>query len=144
VVTAQESIVGTNTDRDFASLLDDLFVARAMAEEAPAKPTIPFDYLAVADELYSGRIRVASEAATPEYREASETFEAGFAALLSSLDELVAERTEPQEELPSVDPEAIARELNLAAGHSPSTIIPTASHRICASAPWCACRWPTC
>ncbi|MDH6229639.1 hypothetical protein M2281_000211 [Mesorhizobium soli] len=107
--------MGTNTDSDFASLLDDLFVARAMAEEAPAKPTIPFDYLAVADELYSGRIKVAAEAAKAEYREASETFEAGFAALLSSLDELVAERAEPQEELPSVDPETIARELNLAA-----------------------------
>ncbi|PSJ59948.1 hypothetical protein [Pseudaminobacter soli (ex Li et al. 2025)] len=107
--------MGTNTDRDFASLLDDLFVARAMAEDSPPKPSIPFDYLAVADELYSGRIKVAAEAVASEYREASENFEAGFAALLASLDELVVERVEPQEDLPSVDPEAIARELNLTA-----------------------------
>lgn len=106
--------MGTNTDRDFAALLDDLFVARAVSEEMAPKPSIPFDYLAVADELYSGRIKVASEAAAAEYREASESFEAGFAALLASLDALAAERAEPVEELPSVDPEAIARELDLA------------------------------
>lgn len=106
--------MGTNTDRDFAALLDDLFVAHAVPEEAAPKPSIPFDYLAVADELYSGRIKVASEAAAAEYREASENFEAGFAALLASLDALATVRIEPVEELPSVDPEAIARELDLA------------------------------
>ncbi|MEP9395884.1 hypothetical protein [Mesorhizobium sp. KR2-14] len=106
--------MGTNTDRDFASLLDDLFVAQPLIEESASKPSIPFDYLAVADELHSGRIKVTNDVAAAEYREASENFEAGFAALLASLDALAAERAEPEEELPSVDPEAIARELDLA------------------------------
>lgn len=112
--------MGTNTDRDFASLLDDLFVAHSRSEEISPKPSIPFDYLSVADELYSGQIKVTSDAGATEYREASENFEAGFAALLASLDALAAERAEAaervesEEELPSVDPEAIARELDLA------------------------------
>lgn len=106
--------MGTNTDPDFASLIDDLFVARKAVEETPPRPSVPFDYLSVADELYSGRIKVASDVAAAEYREASETFEAGFAALLASLDALASERAETAEELPPIDPEAIARELDLA------------------------------
>ncbi|RVC48006.1 hypothetical protein EN779_30330, partial [Mesorhizobium sp. M4B.F.Ca.ET.088.02.2.1] len=66
-------------------MLDDLFVASDKAEagdEAAARPTIPFDYLSVADELHSGRIKVAGETFAAEYREAGADLAAEFAALL--------------------------------------------------------------
>ena len=49
------------------------------------RPTIPFDYLAVADELHSGRIKVSGEAAAAEYREAGEAVEAELDALLDEV-----------------------------------------------------------
>lgn len=102
--------MGTETNRDFASLLDDLFVASELGDIAPA-PTIPFDYLAVADELHSGRIRVAGETVAAEYREAGAALEDEFVSLLDHVksEARVAEEPEP----PSVDPEAIAAELGL-------------------------------
>jgi hypothetical protein len=56
-------------------LLDDLFVAsdksdREEADENGARPSIPFDYLSVADELHSGRIKVSGSSFATEYREA--------------------------------------------------------------------------
>ncbi len=104
--------MGTGTSRDFASLLDDLFVASEPSEIAPA-PTIPFDYLAVADELHSGRIRVDGQTVAAEYREAGAALEDEFVALLDMVKAetaVVAEEPEP----PSIDPEAIAAELGLA------------------------------
>lgn len=104
--------MGTGTSRDFASLLDDLFVASEPGEIAPA-PTIPFDYLAVADELHSGRIRVDGQTVAAEYREAGAALEDEFVALLDMVKAetaVVVEEPEP----PSVDPEAIAAELGLA------------------------------
>ncbi|MEQ1952513.1 hypothetical protein [Mesorhizobium sp. CN2-181] len=56
-------------NRDFASLLDDLIAASDQV--GAAAPTIPFDYLSVAEELHSGRIRVSDDAAEAEYREAA-------------------------------------------------------------------------
>lgn len=104
--------MGTGTSRDFASLLDDLFVASEPGEIAPA-PTIPFDYLAVADELHSGRIRVDGQTVAAEYREAGAALEDEFVALLDMVKaETVVAVEEP--EPPSVDPEAIAAELGLA------------------------------
>lgn len=107
--------------RDFASLLDDLFVARpdAEAEEGPTgepqRPTIPFDYLSVADELHSGRIRVSGEALAAEYREAGAGLEAELEDLLDRLDMPPEQGAEPpaEEPLPPIEPEAIAVELGL-------------------------------
>ncbi|TIU62254.1 MAG: hypothetical protein E5W25_27255, partial [Mesorhizobium sp.] len=69
-MTRREADIGTGAKRDFASLLDDLFVASdkvEAGEEAAARPTIPFDYLSVADELHSGRIKVSGETFAAEY-----------------------------------------------------------------------------
>lgn len=102
--------------RDFASLLDDLFVASRdeadrseEADDAPMlRPSLNFDYLAVADELHSGRIKVSGVAAQAEYVEAGASIEAELAALLAE-----ADVSEAAEELPPVEPEAIAIELGL-------------------------------
>jgi hypothetical protein len=107
-----EAVTGTN--RDFASLLDDLFVAAEKPAETAPRPTIPFDYLAVAEELHSGRIKVSDDAAVSEYRQAGEAIEAELAALLG---EVGVEEAEPQAEPvepPSTEPDAIALELGLA------------------------------
>ncbi len=107
------------TPRDFASLLDDLFDAPPAPEEQVARPNISFDYLSVADELHSGRIRVSSEEAAAEYRDVGMGFEAELADLLAqvSIDEQpVASELEPGEPLDPllpIDPEAIAAELGL-------------------------------
>jgi hypothetical protein len=115
----EEAATGTN--RDFASLLDDLFVAAEKPEEVAPRPTIPFDYLAVADELHSGRIRVSGEAAAAEYRAAGKDVEAELEALL---DEVGLEQTPVEEaaeapaerpslETLSIEPGVIALELGL-------------------------------
>jgi hypothetical protein len=109
-----KSVVGTDANRDFASLLDDLFVAPEKAEAAAPRPTIPFDYLSVAEELHSGRIRVSSEQAAAEYGDIGAGFEAELAALLKET-EIVSEpdNAPGAEPLPSLEPEAIALELGL-------------------------------
>ena len=88
-------------------------MAERPGEQAP-RPTIPFDYLAVAEELHSGRIKVSGDAAAAEYREAGEGVEAELSALL---DEVDVEKTTPAApeiaELPSIEPEAIKAELGL-------------------------------
>jgi hypothetical protein len=95
-------------------LLDDLFVASSQGEEAGPKPSIPFDYLAVADELHSGRIRVSGEALAAQYRETGADLAAEFAALLDQARiALAGEQAEPEEKLPPIDPESIAVELGL-------------------------------
>jgi hypothetical protein len=114
---SREAATGTN--RDFASLLDDLFVAAETPAEPLSRPTIPFDYLSVADELHSGRIRVSGEAAASEYRQAGEAIEAELEALLGEVGvEEPAPVAEPVEVLsidpPSIEPDAIALELGLA------------------------------
>jgi hypothetical protein len=106
-------VTGIGANRDFASLLDDLFVAVEKPVEPAPRPTIPFDYLSVADELHSGRIKVAGETAAAEYRESSEAIEAELDALLEEFG--VAEPpAEPQPAaLSSVEPDRIAAELGL-------------------------------
>jgi hypothetical protein len=109
---SREGVTGTN--RDFASLLDDLFVAAEKPAETAPRPTIPFDYLAVAEELHSGRIKVSDGAATAEYRDVGKDAEAELSALL---DEVEVAKTRPAPEiieLPSIEPDAIAAELGLA------------------------------
>ena len=112
--------MATQTPRDFASLLDDLFDAPPAPEEQLARPNISFDYLSVADELHSGRIRVSSEEAAAEYRDVGMGFETELADLLEqvSIDQQPAaaselEFGEPLDPLLPIDPEAIAAELGL-------------------------------
>ena len=98
-------------------MLDDLFVASdkdEASEEAGARPSIPFDYLSVADELHSGRIKVSGDTFAAEYREAGADLAAEFAALLEQAKlALASEAAMPEEKLPPIDPEAIAAELGL-------------------------------
>jgi len=111
-VEAEEAVTATGTNRDFASLLDDLLVDAEEPEQGP-RPTIPFDYLAVAEELHSGRIRLAEEAAAAEYREAGNHLEAELKAFLDETSGLSAELASEEQALSSVEPEAIASELGL-------------------------------
>ncbi|ADV13442.1 MULTISPECIES: hypothetical protein [Mesorhizobium] len=94
-------------------MLDDLFIApdkNGEGEAAGARPSIPFDYLSVADELHSGRIKVSAA----EYREAGADLATEFAALLDHAKLVLAgEEPKPEEKLPPIDPEAIAVELGL-------------------------------
>ena len=109
-----EAEIGTGNKLDFASLLDDLIVASEKGDEEGARPSIPFDYLSVADELHSGRIKVAGESAAAEYRESGADLAAEFAALLDQAKLALAdEEHRPEEKLPPIDPEAIAGELGL-------------------------------
>jgi hypothetical protein len=120
---AREADIATGAKRDFASLLDDLFVAsdkgdgigddEIEGEEAGARPSIPFDYLSVADELHSGRIKVSGSGFATEYREGAD-LATEFAALLDHAKlALAGEEPKPEEKLPPIDPESIAVELGL-------------------------------
>ena len=114
-----EADIATGAKRDFASLLDDLFVASDKddgieGEEAGARPSIPFDYLSVADELHSGRIKVSGSGFATEYREAGADLATEFAALLDHAKlALAGEEQKPEQKLPPIDPESIAVELGL-------------------------------
>ncbi|UVK37202.1 hypothetical protein LHFGNBLO_004203 [Mesorhizobium sp. AR10] len=94
-------------------MLDDLFVAPDKGEEAGARPSIPFDYLSVADELHSGRIKVSGDTFAAEYREGAD-LASEFAALLDQAKiALAGEQPLAEEPLPPIDPESIAVELGL-------------------------------
>jgi hypothetical protein len=103
-------------------VLDDLFVACEQPEETGAQPSIPFDYLSVADELHSGRIKVASGTLDAEYRENRETAADLAAELAAFLDQAapVEAEAKPVEKLPPIDPESIAAELGLAQPSTPA------------------------
>lgn len=97
--------MGTFAGKDFASLLDELIAVRDQTEDGEATaPSIPFDYLAVAEELHSGRIRVSDDDIEAEYRGV-----AGEAAQSITMD--AREAVDPPL---AVEPEAIALELGLA------------------------------
>ena len=100
-----EATTGSKTHSDFSALLDDLFVARDEREETAARPTIPFDYLAVVDELHSGRIRVSGSDADATYRDALSDG--------APQHEPAAEPAAMPEPPLSVDPDVIAAELGL-------------------------------
>ncbi|WP_258045458.1 hypothetical protein [Mesorhizobium sp. NBSH29] len=67
---------------------------------------IPFDYLSVANELHSGRIKVASGSVAAEYSDMAAP-EILFDALLAAADQ------PPMPEPLPIEPELIARELGL-------------------------------
>ena len=108
--------MGAEIKQDFASLLDELLAADRDLASRPA-PTIPFDYLSVADELHSGRIKVSAEAVTAEYRETAAVEEAELEALLAA-----ASVTEDGDENLPVEPEAISRELGLGHASEPAEL----------------------
>lgn len=100
---------------DFARLLDDLFQASATpaADVGPAAtPTIAVDYLAVVDELHSGRIKVSGQEASAEYHAAGATMEEVLREIDMRRAEIVPPPLEP-EPLPSISPQDIVRELKL-------------------------------
>ncbi|MGI6852911.1 hypothetical protein [Mesorhizobium sp. 1B3] len=102
--------MGAGTGRDFASLLDELLVEARMEDHGVPRPAVSFDYLAVAEELLSGRIKVADDKVVSEYSATSgssdERVDALFEAAASSIESA---------DLPPVEPEAILRELGLKA-----------------------------
>jgi hypothetical protein len=106
--------IGRSVKRDFASLLDELFVASDREDEAAPIAPVALDYLAVVDELHSGRIIVSEEELAAQYREAGHDLATEFATLLDQARLALAGEAPPQEEkLLSIDPESIARELGL-------------------------------
>ena len=100
--------MGSGSYRNFASILDDLATVRtggdsdvSGAEEAGTAPSIQFDYLSVADELHSGKIRAALDPAAVLYGDAVTIAEYELQALLDDIS------IEPDEEPAPVDlPEA--------------------------------------
>jgi hypothetical protein len=110
----EEAVVSAGKNRDFASLLDELIAAAPADEAEAARPHVSVDYLSVADELHSGRIKVSADAVAAEYRLADAAAEAASEALFAAV-------TEPLvDELPSIEPDAISRELGLT-GNVPPT-----------------------
>lgn len=103
--------MGIRANRDFASLLDDLFVEEDKSDEASPRATVAFDYLAVAEELHSGRIKVSNETVAAEYADAGAGLQSEFSALLDDLDIRKSDFLKP---LPSIEPDMIALELGLA------------------------------
>lgn len=99
------------TGSDFTSLLDELMASAKVVDEdgvavetvEPASPTINVDYLSVAEEL--GRISITSNDAISEYRLVTDE----VPPIEPELEEIVIVG-----ELPSVDPDDIARELCIA------------------------------
>jgi hypothetical protein len=92
-------------------------VAADKPAESGPRPTIPFDYLAVAEELHSGRIKVSSEDAAAGYRAVGEGVEAELKALLDDVRLEAAASEGPTDEITAetlpIEPEAIASELGL-------------------------------
>ena len=101
--------MNTHQTRNFSNLLDGIFVAHQEPYESSARPSIPFDYLSVAEELHSGRIRVTDDTVKAEYEQSGASLEAELAALLDG----AAGIRQVIEPLPSIEPDLIALELGL-------------------------------
>lgn len=108
--------MSVGTGRDFASLLDELLVDSRIEDQSAPPPTVSFDYLAVAEELLSGRIKVADDRVAAEYDDMSGTLDDKVEALFDAAGSSIERLTDTAAaELPPVEPEAILRELGLKA-----------------------------
>lgn len=98
--------------RAFSAVLDALPVSEPSPDEASAMPAFAVDYLAVADELHSGRITVSQDMAAAEYRDAGTLTEAELQALLADI--RIDADPEPEVFIQlATDPSIIAQELAL-------------------------------
>ncbi|MDN2565966.1 hypothetical protein N1F89_07015 [Aquibium sp. A9E412] len=98
--------------RDFAAMLDDLLEDAEVPEDG-ARLTVSLDYLAVVEELHSGRISIGDEAAA--YAEAG----AGEAPRAT---EPAGADASPPPPLPPIEPEAVAAELGLSGRKVPADL----------------------
>jgi hypothetical protein len=119
----QEEAGIASRGENFAAVLDGLFQARELVEQADAGPSVRLDYLAVADELHSGRITVSTDRLDAEYRENAQAMSdlaSEFAAFLDRMQPFAeAGPGQPEEKLPPVDAESIAAELGLGGAATP-------------------------
>lgn len=113
--------MGSGSYRDFASILDDLATVRtgddseiSATDEGGATPSIQFDYLSVADELHSGKIRAALDPAAVRYGDAVTIAEYELQALLDDISIEPDEEPAPVDLPEATDPTSIAAELRLA------------------------------
>ncbi|HEV7415108.1 hypothetical protein [Tianweitania sediminis] len=94
----------TTSDRDFALLLDELLASATIVDDQPLSATkVSVDYLAVADEL--NHISITPDEAVAEYHSLDEQ----TPPIEPKLEEIVTVG-----DLPSIEPEEIARELCIA------------------------------
>lgn len=96
---------------DFASVLDELIAQKAGEGANDAGPAVRLDYLAVADELLSGKIVISRDGAAAEY--------ASGAAEGTSKPVVETPPLAPEQESLDTDPDRIARELGLDKGRAP-------------------------
>ena len=101
---------------DFASLLDELIAAAPAGEAEIVRLQASVDYLSVADELHSGRIKVSADAVAAEYRLADAAAEAASEALFAAVAQPLVD------ELPSIEPDVISRELGLSGSVPPAEL----------------------
>jgi len=101
-------------DRDFASVLDELLAEKADEAADGARPSVKLDYLAVADELHSGKIVISPEQAAAEYGSGAEEPDGKPVIEPPPL--------APEPESLDTDPDAIARELGLHKGRPPADL----------------------
>lgn len=120
---AQEEAGIASKGENFAAILDGLFQTRELLEGSDPAPSVRLDYLAVADELHSGRITVSANRADAEYRENAEAtsdLASEFAAVLERIHPFAGIGVgEAEEKLPPVDAESIAAELGLGEAGTP-------------------------
>jgi hypothetical protein len=109
----------TKTQRDFASFLNDPAIGKSVPEDEPAvedigpAPTIPFDYLSVAEELHSGRIQLQPDRRKGGRRDAADPYRAELEAYLEAASPLIESPPLSDEFLPSIKPADVASELGL-------------------------------
>ena len=109
----------TKTQRDFASFLDDPAIGKSEPEDEPVfedigpAPTIPFDYLSVAEELHSGRIQLQPDRRKGGSRDPADPYRAELAAYLDAASPLIDSPPLSDDVLPSIEPADVASELGL-------------------------------
>lgn len=94
--------------RNFAAVLDELLEEANKDRLDEARPAVRLDYLAVADELHSGKIVISQEQAAAEYDAAKPV--------------VVAPPLVPEPDGLDTDPEAVRRELGLDKGKPPADL----------------------